>query len=339
MAIDKKIRGKLLSCAGIIVGADGRGGSGTFVQLKDGQIALLTAKHVVLECIRATGEAYIAAPYFEEKLRRPQMIRMDSSQQADAAFAIFSDPSPKMQPIPYCDWTTDVAEIKIGDPVLACGFPGSLRQVSGRSIKPIFGSLNDRVRSRQGHTIVCGINELNETLPTFAGMSGGGLFSHDGRFLGIIVNECRKITPTHGEIHSLIPSGYAELYREFKLPCNPPKGGYIGMKRSIALRLFNADGSTRATVGCLGEFLLAQKDLTHPYARFGRMLTLEFIFPNGDVHYPVNIESLFTWEEDTEEGMLAALYEEFRFLLMRMGWLVSSEEPDGTSYVQVKPLM
>ncbi|MHB2025078.1 MAG: S1 family peptidase [Elusimicrobiota bacterium] len=338
MEVSKDVARKLASCAGIVVGADGKGGSGTCVRLEDGQIAMLTAKHVVLECLRGSGELYISAPFFEAKLRRPRMARMDSAQQADAAFLVFNDPSPKIEPIPFDEWTTNDPELKVDTPVLACGFPGRLRAVDERTIKPQFGHLKDRILSLDGHTAICGIDESREKLPTFEGMSGGGLFSYTGRFLGIITDERRRMTSNYGEVHSLRPSGYEELYKPFKLPGEPPKGGYLGQKRSVAISLKNPDGSVLATVGCLAELLWASQDPTHPHARVGRLLTLEFIYPKGEMHYPINIESLFTWTDDSEEGQMAALRDEFKFLLMRMGWLLSDDNGTGTSAVQVNSL-
>ena len=338
MDIGEEIAQKLASCAAIVVGADGRGGSGTCVRFEDGQVAVLTAKHVVLECLRRSGEVYIAAPLFESKLRRPRMARMDSSQQADAAFLVFSDPSPEIRPVLFGEWTTNAPDIKVGTPVLACGFPGRLREVDERTIKAKFGRLKDRILFIDARSLVCGVDETRETLATFEGMSGGGLFSYSGRFLGIITNEQRKITSDRGEVHSLRPGGYEELYKEFKLPGEPPKGGYLGERRSISISLKNSDGSDLATIGCLVEWLWAERDTAHAHARVGRLLMLEYVYPKGEMHYPINIESLFTWTDDSEEGRMAAAREEFRFLLMRMGWLLADDDGTGKSFVQVSRL-
>src|SRR5450759_1899632 len=120
---------ELAKVSGLVVGRNGKGGSGTCVRLDDGAVALLTAKHVVIECIRNTGEIRIAAPFCGVGFQLPRSIRMDSSQQGDAAFLVFNDLATGIPAIPFASWTANHADIAIGLPVFACGFPGLLRRL------------------------------------------------------------------------------------------------------------------------------------------------------------------------------------------------------------------
>jgi hypothetical protein len=49
----------------------------------------------------------------------------------------------------------------------------------------------------------------------------------------------------------------------------------------------------------------------------------------------MNIESMFTWSGDSEEDRLSAINEEFKFLLLRMGWLLKDSGTDGKWSIQV----
>lgn len=328
---------KIAHAAGIVLSLDGKGGSGTFVRLEDDQIAILTAKHVVIECIRSTGEFLIWAPLFDAKFRKPTMIRMDSSQQGDAAFVIFEDPPVGIEPIAFDEWTRN-GSLAAGTEVLACGFPAALRKVEGRKITPKIGAFHSRVASLGGNTFVCPINETAESLGTFEGLSGGGVFSMDGEFAGIVTGERRRISASYGELYSIRPRGFAEIFTPYSFPPDAPKGGYLGQKQSLSLHIKKSDGSILATVGCLAELMWSKTEPAHKHGKIGRLLTIEFIYPDHERHYPVNIESMFYWEDDTEEGRTAAIQSEFKFVLMRMGWLVADSE-DGPSTIQINAMV
>lgn len=331
----------LAKVSGLVVGRDGKGGSGTCVQLSDGTVALLTAKHVVIECIRNTGEIAIAAPFSGVGFQQPRSIRMDSSQQGDAAILVFNGLVTEIPTIPFASWTINHTEIAIGLRVFACGFPGALRKLLATQLTPTFAYLKDKISSIQGNAVVCGINETMKDTPSqFRGMSGGGLFSAEGDFLGVVIEESRCLTPSRGELLSLLPGAFEELYKPFSIPPDAPKGGYYTEKRSVALDLFKPDNSgIQATVGVLAELYWSKTDPNHKYGRIGRLITLEFIIPGIDTHYPINIESLFSWADDTEVDRMDAIQEEFKFLLLRMGWLINGNLENGQSILQVHPMI
>ena len=323
--------------AGLVSGANGRGGSGTCVELKDGSIALLTAKHVVFDCLRATGRIAISA--YGIKFQEPQMIRMDSSQQGDAAFLVLKDLSIRPKAVPFDEWTRNRIGVAVGQRVLACGFPGVLRNVEGRIVSPTFAWVGDRVQSITSTRVVSGINEKLAGIPTsLKGMSGGGLFSEQGEFIGVIVGERRRVASGRGELHSLQPSAFAELYTPFMMPEDAPPGGFYSADRKVAIVIHTPDGiGTVATVGCLAQCFWSKTNPNHKHGRVGRLVSLEFVIPGIDTRYPINIESMFTWSGETEDDMMNAIQEEFRFLLLRLGWLLS-DGPDGQSRLQINPM-
>src|SRR3990172_2815780 len=331
----------LAGVSGLIVGRNGRGGSGTCVQLSDGVVALLTAKHVVIECIRNTGEVAIAAPFSGVGFQQPRSIRMDSSQQGDAAILVFNRVDKQIPAIPFASWTANHTDITVGMPVFACGFPGALRKLDASKLSPTFAYLGDKISSIQGNAVVCGINEAIEGMPSqFRGMSGGGLFSAEGDFLGVVIEESRRLTSSRGELRSLLPIAFEEIYKPFSMPTDAPKRGYYAEKRSVALNLFKPDNSgIQATVGVLAELYWSKTNPNHKYGRIGRLIALEFIIPGIDTHYPINIESLFSWSADTEEARMSALHDEFKFLLLRMGWLLKDEGENGQSILQVHSMI
>ncbi len=308
----------LAKVSGLVVGRNGRGGSGTCVQLSDGTAALLTAKHVVIECLRNTGEIFIAVPFSRINFQRPRAIRIDSSQQGDAAILVFNSLATEIPVIPFTSWTVNYAEIAVGLRVFACGFPGILQKREEPKGKPQFAYIVDSVSSIQSNTVTCGINETIEDMPSqFNGMSGGGLFSAGGDFLGIVIEENRY---PRRELYSLLPSAFEELYRPFSMLPDAPKGGYCAEKRSVSLNLLKPDNlGIQATVGVLAELYWSRADPNHRYGRIGRLITLEFIIPGIKTHYPINIESLFSWSDDTEEARMGAIKDEFKFLLFKDG--------------------
>jgi hypothetical protein len=321
---------ELVPLAAVVIGANGKGGSGVCVQLEDGAIAVLTAKHVVLECLRNTGRVRIAA--YNVKSQDPELIRMDSTQQGDSAYLMFKEPPTTVKAVPYPDWTTSRLDLEVGQRVITVGFPSFLRKREGNMLIPRIAWLGDSIVAIQGNHIVSGINEIIEGMPnTLEGFSGAGLFSDDGRFIGVVVEEKRRLTESFGELYSLLPSGYAGLYTPF----SAPPGRYHNDQRALRITLLRRDGTgIQAIVGVLAQCIWSRTD---PAERYGRLFSLEFVIPGINEHYPININSEFTWTGNAEADRIRAMEEEFRFLLLRMRWLLK-DELDGGSTVQIHPL-
>ncbi len=334
---DRALAKELVKFSGLVAGSNGRGGSGTCVQLEDGAIALLTAKHVVLECLRNTGRVGIAA--YGVKFQEPALIRMDSSQYGDAAYLVFKDVPVTHKALPFAVWTKNRTDIRVGQHVLVCGFPGAFRKIEGRSVTPTVIWVGDQILAIEGNRVVSGIDETIKGVPsTFGGLSGAGLFSDDGRFIGVAIEEKRRVSRQRGELCSILPGEFPELYTPFSMPPEAPSGEYHAERRVVSMTLLKPDGSgVQAIVGVMAECLWSAINPDHECGRVGRLLSLEFNIPGIETHYPININSTFTWSGDTEEDRLKAIHEEFKFLLLRMRWLVK-DDPSGEVSVQVNPL-
>lgn len=335
----KEILLQIEKLTGMVVGRNGKGGSGTCVRLEDGRVALLTAKHVVFDCIRHTGEVAIGVPSSGIDFHIPSEIRMDSSYQGDAAYLV-SDQLTSLPAISFPHWTSNHPEIVLETQVYACGFPAVFKKVEGRKVHSMFAYLEDKILSVGDNSIICGINETFKNTPeTLSGMSGGGLFSDTGEFLGIVVAERRRVNSFRGELDVLLPHAYQELYKPFSMPPEASKGGFLAEKIPLSLEMYDSSKKLIATVGVWAETFWSKTNPEHKYGRIGRLITLEIIIPGIDTHYPINIESLFSWTDDSDEGRRRAVQEEFKFLLLRMGWLLSGDEGSSQISLTVGPML
>jgi len=328
-APDEALLGELAEYLAVVAGPNGKGGTGTCVQMEDGSVAVLTAKHVVWECLRNTGRVGVGG--FNMKLQSPNMIRMDSTQQGDAALVFFKDPQPKLKAIPFADWTKDRSDLQVGQTVYTLGFPGAWRKLDGPHLNTRTAVMVTSILALEPGRVVSGIVE-GEGVPALAGLSGAGLFSDDGRFIGVVVE--RK----GSEMYSLLPSEYSELYVPFSFPPGAPPPPYYHERHGMTMVLHKLDGTgVQARVGAVADCYWAAADPDHPLGRIGRIFCLEFVVPGINKHYPMNMNSKFTWLRHTEEDRRKAMAEEFKFLLLRMRWEIA--ESDGKSTLVVKPLI
>ena len=322
---DEALAKELLPFVAVVFGSNGKGGSGTCVELADGSIAVLTAKHVVLECLRNTGHVGIGA--YNVRYQEADLIRMDSSQDGDAAYLEFKKRPTTVKAVPFAEWTMTRPDLAAGQRVIAVGFPGALRRREGNRMIPNPAWLRDRIHAVERNRVVSGLNEREEGVPpTLGGLSGAGLFSDDGKFIGVVVEEKRRITETRGELYTLLPSEFGELYTPFTYP-QSSAGPFHVENQALRMTLLRPDGQgILAIVGVLVEYAWSTKD---PAFKHGRLYSLEFIIPGIDRHYPININSHFTWDGDTEEDQAKAAQEAFKWLLLRMRWLLDDADSEN----------
>jgi hypothetical protein len=103
-----------------IMGADGRGGSGTFVELPNGDLAILTAKHVIIGCL-LTGEITAGRITSPARTIEPRTIRIDSKH--DVACVTVDRSSFAGDSLDLASSTTPAA-ISMDSPVIAAGIVG-----------------------------------------------------------------------------------------------------------------------------------------------------------------------------------------------------------------------
>ncbi len=332
---------RLAKITGMVVGRNGKGGSGTCVRLKDGKVALLTAKHVVIECIRNTGEISLAVPLSKIEFHPPTTIWMDSTQPGDAAYLV-SPQLASLPAIPFEEWTRNHPRIEPEIEVTAVGFPATFKKIDGRVVKSKITYLADKVRSVLGNTIICGINENELNMPDHLdGMSGAGLYNFKGEFFGIVIAERRKITSSYGEIDVLLPSAYEELYKPFSWPLNGAGCiGSCGEDFNIGLELHDEAGKLIATISSKVQTFWSTTDPENQNGRIGCLRTLQFEIPGLNKYYPINIESIFrNWTDDSFETRKKAAQEELQFLLMRLGWLFSDSGKGPKTVLKITPMI
>ena len=206
---DEALIGELAEYLAVVAGPGGKGGTGTCVRMEDGSVAVLTAKHVVWECLRNTGRVGVGT--FNVTLQDPNMIRMDSTQQGDAALLFFKGPQPKVKAIAFADWTKDRSDLQVGQTVYTLGFPGASRNLDGLRLNLGVAFMMAPILALEPGRVVSRIIE-GEGVPDLRGLSGAGLFSDDGRFIGVVVERNGSM------MHSLLPSEYSELYVPFSFP-------------------------------------------------------------------------------------------------------------------------
>lgn len=324
---------------GVIWGSDGKGGSGVCVRLKDGQVALLTAKHVLIECLRNTGKVLIGAPCMGVAPQSPKFIKMDSSQEGDAVYLGFHNPTASMHGISYESWTNKSLKVLGGALVYVSGYPGALKQFDDTGIRPkvscLLGKLFTKITTVSANSFACFVDETRDVPESLEGMSGGGAFSDDGKFLGIVVSEKRRLTATNGEVHVLTPSGFQELYTPFSFPPEIALGGFHSYMQTLTLKMYSGQSKHVASVAVTAEFYWSKTNPSHRFGRVGKLFLLEFLIP-GKPRYPINIESIFYWDADTDEARAMAMTEEAKYLLLRIGWLMKTEP--GNTTIQVQPM-
>lgn len=334
--VEDEISLRIAKMTAMVVGADGKGGSGSCVQTEDGSIAVLTAKHVLIECLRNTGELYVSVPVSNIEFQRPKTIRMDSTDQGDAALLYFN--SPISTPfVPIDQWTKRNANIEIGQRTLSLGFPASGKTIEGKKISANINFLEDRILSINGEKIYCGINEKHPGMPkTLQGLSGGGIYNAKGEFLGIVIAEKRNTEKGLGELEIILPEAFQEIFTSFKIPPDGPGPGFMAEEYPISFTMRNIEGKEFATIEVGAQLFWSKTNPENKFGRVGRLVTFVIKIPQKKTLYPINIESLFFWSEDSPEARLAAAREEVKFFLRRINWELQGED---WATIKVKPMV
>lgn len=309
---------------GYVVGNDGRGGSGICIQLADGSDAILTARHVVIDCI-LTGSISVAR-VGDKQMVFPKRIRISS--RTDAAYIISSDPNPPTAKLSFAGWTTPPVNLSAGLSVFPSGVPGSWKRVDEEKnaipyVKALVYGTTLANPPRQGNFIICNVNEHVPQLPkTFGGMSGGALFTSDKKFLGVIVSEARNIGGSgHGKIQVVPVQDLDELYGPIQLPLPD----HLKLKVSAVFPVVHQqDPKRKSQLEVQGDLHWSQGQ---PQFSFGRIQMIRFLTPPGAELLYINVESLFFPNEDTDAGRKQAFDEALRFLLSDLGWGIEGQAP------------
>ena len=302
---------------GYVFGNDGKGGSGTSVQLMDGSSALLTARHVVIDCI-LTGSIQVGN-VGDQHMAIPKRIWI--SARTDAAYIISSNPNPRSETLSFADWTSPPLHISAGHLVYPSGVPGSWKIIDSEKralprIKALVYESTLANPPQQGSFIICNVNEKDLRLPkSFRGMSGGALFSADKRFLGILDSEVRD--GSGGGERKIRVTPIQDL-EELHGPNQLPLPIHMGQKVDGKFPLVQIGNPTRkAVIQVHGDMC---RSLIQPGFSFGRIRMIRFLTPPEAADYSITMESIFYPTDDSDAGRKAAFDQELRLILSSIGW-------------------
>jgi hypothetical protein len=184
---------------GVVLGRDGKGGSGIFVRSLDGRIGLITAAHVLFPCIH-TGHISIVRcinGYEKGKSIKPEQIRVSSD--SDAAI-LYLPEGIYNECLDVAEWNPNsVINLEHKQAILNIGLPGLWKQILdvekwklGYCEVLALQTEYNNTNSNYPTLIGTRFDEQPDILPnTFAGMSGGPVFDLNKKFLGINTLEVR----------------------------------------------------------------------------------------------------------------------------------------------------
>lgn len=303
-----------------VLGTDGRGGSGIFVYLEDGRMAVLTARHVVVSCV-LTGELTIQISEPPCRTVEPTAIRIDGRN--DVALLLIDSGIFSSEALSFEEWTCPRTKVYTGMSVITSGDVGEWKQLDTetRAISLVTVlHLCAKVTNLSGSfdLITCDVDASIVDLPkSFGGMSGGPLFSLDRHFLGINAEEW---SGSQGRAILVTPiAKLTNLYTPFR-PMENALHDYMYQPAKYqfwAVGVEKENWQRRVQMSVCAEYWWSKSSPDVPDGRIGRIISVQF----GTNHYVMSTEVVFSWYDDnTDEDRRKALEEELVFFLEKTGF-------------------
>lgn len=301
----------------IVLGAGGRGGTGIYMDLEDGRLAALTARHVVVNCI-LTGELTVGSlngPRLQSLV--PQEIRIDHSR--DAAFLVVARKTHEGEAVPYSESLGSDVEIYERMPVIVSGVIGEwktpdtkTRHIPKTPILHFFTNVIDP--DRNGY-VICRVDETSVQIPaSFRGMSGGPCVSDDRRILGICIAEYRRRPGTgDGEIKVTRLSHLRPLFKPVHRGLND-----LTVHRQVSMDFWAISKETgqRVLASVLAQVLSSRSTPDASQGRTCRIVGMKIVTPPSAEAYIINCYYTFTCSGHTDEDLHQALADEVGLFLM-----------------------
>ena len=302
----RRIYGWIQDRMGLVLGATGRGGSGVFLELADRQVALLTAKHVVLGAL-CTGELTIGV-CAEPKRETFEPLAIKLHPDFDAALLLVRERTSVPKFLLHSEWSLRPTP-RARMPIIASGAPGLLKStpnVTTRTIKTVkivhyFTTVtNPAAPTALGRFVACDIDETDPDIPRWLrGMSGGPACTLRRQLVGINTAERRRTDPATGRIYVQPIDDLGDLFVNTTLYPGRLQD-YVGQREVFAFRLFDRTQRPANPFGVLVNcwYFRSAAQPDDADGRIGVIYRIGMTGENGERLFPLNVVSRFRYGQD-----------------------------------------
>lgn len=296
-----------------VVGDDGRGGSGVYLELENASRAVLTARHVVLRAI-ISGELTIA-PLGWNNTRSVPPRTITIHAEVDAALLRLQNNEDAPEYLSYAEWACqEPSSLEQGTAVICSGAVGEWKTTPDLSTRIIELTMVPQywtsiVRAADEHGAFCAdIDEKKRPLPlSFAGMSGGPFFSLSRRLLGILTTELRNISEEDGLAVGQTLASMALLFPPYDPPTLLGEAHEVIEDREILIGLVDhrrTDDNTPIPVFIRVQLLRSQSTSEGNNARdVVRAYAVQIMEPPRAREYIINVEAVATRHGTSDEDL------------------------------------
>ena len=196
---EKKVLAWYLEKAGLVLDCFGGGGSGIFIDMPDGRLALLTATHVILECV-LSGDMSVYINLFGYAVE-PSCIRVSAKADVGVLYITNDERIKRLEQDKLYAAPRWEEIFQVKQHIVLLGAPGEWKvdinyktRKGGRVALIAFETPVTDSDNWYPDLMRCVFVEQPSVLPSsFVGMSGGAVFDEDKNLIGVIHGEKRNI--------------------------------------------------------------------------------------------------------------------------------------------------
>lgn len=289
-------------------------GSGVLVRLNDGTMAVLTARHVVID-LAVAGSFHCVVPQWGWTSFEPRFLRVHPSSDV----ALVGVPDGPTAGIAWADWNpATLPPSSLAGQVLATGTPGAWkgrvdlpsRQIHGLRALGAWCDVDPNPPVMRRSTLnICATNDLPESV---GGMSGGPVLAPSGRVVGVITHESLS---GPRRLYAAPLDQVLSLVTPFQPEPDAPQDFMREVGTLIApLRYTNPHRFPHAPFHMIGVFehFWSASD---PEYRISRLIAIACATTRTSRRFVMNTESVFPSNRDTLEGQIQDCMLEFDLML------------------------